>query len=103
MNWNTAKNKGISLAFVRVSHGSGYDTSYATNISGARARGILVGEYHFATPTFSPSNAVTEADFFLAAAKQYVVGGFLPPVLDVEQGGVNTDAGRTQLSNWVND
>jgi GH25 family lysozyme M1 (1,4-beta-N-acetylmuramidase) len=103
INWATTKSRGISFAFVRVSHGTGYDSSYATNISGARAQGILVGEYHFGTPVFSPSNAVSQADFFLAKAKQYIVGGYLPPVLDVEQGGVATTQGRANLSTWVND
>src|SRR5688572_8880878 len=102
INWPQVKAAGKEFAFIKATEATGYvDPRSAGNVAGARAAGVLVGVYHFARST--SNTAVAEAQHFLNTARSYVAPGFLPPVLDLEVGGVNTTAGKAFLSNWAND
>jgi autotransporter-associated beta strand protein len=98
--WNNAFNDadgdGIAykFAFVRAAYGlTTNDTQFYTNISRATTAGLLVGSYHFVTPTTTANNAVDEANHYLTQAGMYMKPGYLLPVLDLESG-----SGMTQLA-----
>ena len=89
INWASVKNAGIKFAFMKATQGNTYvDPKFATNLTGAKAQGILVGPYHFCdlnTDTTNANDAINEANHFLDVIKPYYQNGlYLPPVADVE-------------------
>ena len=102
INWPQVKAAGKEFAFIKVTQGTSYvDPRSAANVPNARAAGVLVGVYHYAD--IAGNSPVAEAEHFLNVARNYVRPGYLPPVLDLETGGVNSSAGRAALSQWAND
>jgi GH25 family lysozyme M1 (1,4-beta-N-acetylmuramidase) len=109
INWNSVRNAGIQFAFCKVSDGYGdYDSTYATNLSGAIAAGIPVGPYHFAYPDTgkaNPLDAANEANYFVDLIEPYYQGSglMLRPVLDLERlaGVGSTSQERAFLSQWT--
>lgn len=96
INWSQVYGSGRVFAFIKATEGTGYTDPYlTTHTSGAKAAGLLVGVYHFARPDLGNSGT-TEANWFVSAAGQYMTGGHLPPVLDLESTGGN-------LAAWSND
>src|SRR5439155_15737828 len=86
------------------------DPSFAGNIAGAHAAGMLAGPYHFArVDRYDPldpmglsgnlSSPEDEANHFLQIAGAYMAPGYLRPVLDLETGNSNTS--KTQRTDWV--
>jgi len=100
--WNNAFNDadgdGVAykFAFVRALYGFGSDadTQFTTNISRATTAGMLVGSYHFVTPT--TTDGATEASNYVAKAGMYMKPGYLLPVLDLESGNNLSTAALTQ-------
>jgi GH25 family lysozyme M1 (1,4-beta-N-acetylmuramidase) len=97
IDWPQVAGAGKRFAVMRATLGQTYlDPMYATNHAGARAAGLQVTAYHFATPATSPGDAVLEADWFLQNAA--LLPGDLVPALDLEQtGGLSA----TDLQAWV--
>src|ERR1700712_1963808 len=88
INWNSVRAQGARFAFVKVSGGRPYKTSYAANdIGAARAAGLYVTGYHFARPRLPLSTATSDAREFAALMGNVQVAGTLPPVLDMETTG----------------
>jgi GH25 family lysozyme M1 (1,4-beta-N-acetylmuramidase) len=99
IDWAAARQAGVSFAFVQASRGTGLDCDvkpdscgpdplYAANYAAARAAGIRVGPYHRAfidpeTPAQTRTDALTEADVFLASVGT-LQRGDLRPVIDFE-------------------
>lgn len=108
IDWNQVYAGGRTFAFVRATHGSINDTKFLANIVGARDAGVLAGAYHFAVPVYDANydmpgaDPETEATRFLARARDFIVPGYLRPVLDVELGGGQTPVGAANLSAWSN-
>ncbi len=117
INWTQVKSSGKTFAFIRSTRGGSNaadlttsgrydDPTFITNITQAKATGLLVSAYHFAradTPLLNGSitqDAADEANHFLSIAGPYMAAGYLRPVLDMEAGGTQLSA--TQLSQWVN-
>ena len=89
-NWAEIRASGVTFAWTKATQGTNYsDPTLATNVANARSVGILIGAYHFATPTNNPGNtgAAAEAAHFWEVASNYIQGGssYLMPMLDVEQ------------------
>jgi GH25 family lysozyme M1 (1,4-beta-N-acetylmuramidase) len=100
INWTSVKNSGISFAFIKATEGIGFqDGLYPTNRTQAKAQGIVIGAYHFARPSTSPSAAargVAEANYFLNYAQP--AKGEFQAVCDFEvTGGLNP----TDLAAWL--
>ncbi len=109
-NWNSIDNAGKSFAWAKASEGTGFiDSTFTGNMNKGRNAGVYVGAYHFARPDLH-SNATLEAQHFLDVAQpngpnganNYLGTGYMRPTLDIETRGVNSTAGRTYLSNWIN-
>jgi|GEM_PF-3214707 len=99
INWSTAYQSGYHFAFVKATEGVGYtDTYFHNNMNNGSAAGLLMGAYHYATP--EQDDAIAEAEYFLQVAGDFMIQGYLRPVLDLEQG---SELGSTVLSNWVHD
>ncbi|HEX5470799.1 MAG TPA: glycoside hydrolase family 25 protein, partial [Lacipirellulaceae bacterium] len=96
--FNDADHDGIAykFAFVRAlyGYGSSPDSQFYTNISRATNAGLLVGSYHFVTPT--TTNGVNEANNYIVKAGMYMKPGYLLPVLDLESGNSLSQAALTQ-------
>src|SRR5688572_28512322 len=127
MNWTTARNQGLSFAFIRASRSDTLpDTQLANNMhptSGAKAKGLIVGVYHRALPfgnvndTRQDPGEPTDANYiepevdaqrFFNHGGPYMTAGYIRPVIDVEDGAilntaphVNADNTTTNLSQWV--
>jgi GH25 family lysozyme M1 (1,4-beta-N-acetylmuramidase) len=98
INWSSVASAGKQFAFQKATESNNYvDPTMTTNLSGGTGAGLLMGVYHFARPT--QNDAVTQANYFVDNAGQYMTGGFLHPVLDLEDG---SSLGKTALSQWVN-
>jgi GH25 family lysozyme M1 (1,4-beta-N-acetylmuramidase) len=107
IDWAQVKASGRDFAFIRASHGSLQDPKFLTNIVAAKAAGVLVSPYHYAVPVYdsaysiSGSDPVTDANYFLNMARNYIVPGNLRPMLDLELGGGETPVGATNLATWA--
>ncbi len=102
--WQQAYASGRVFAFTKADEGATNtynDATLVSNMTNGRTAGLLMGCYHFGRP--ESNTAVAEADHFVAVAANYVTGGYLRPVLDIETGGSSTTNGKTYLSNWIND
>jgi len=100
INWNLVKHDDISFAFIKATEGVDYeDRKFSKNLSEAKKAGIIVGAYHFCTPT-NIEDAVNEARHFIKVINKY--GGFdaldLPPVIDIEN---NQGLNKRQISKIV--
>jgi GH25 family lysozyme M1 (1,4-beta-N-acetylmuramidase) len=97
ISWPQVAGAGKRFAIMRATLGQAFlDPMYATNHAGARAVGMQVTAYHFATPSASSGDAVLEADWFVQNAA--LLPGDLVPALDLEQtGGLSA----TDLQAWV--
>jgi GH25 family lysozyme M1 (1,4-beta-N-acetylmuramidase) len=109
VNWTSMKNAGITFAYVKATEGVDFiDAQFTTNMTNAKAAGVLIGPYHFARPdsfNTNPSDAANEANDFVDAILPYYSGknNTLMPVLDMENlAGVGSTAQeKTFLSQWV--
>ena len=105
INWTAVKNAGYQFAFMKATQGTTYvDPTFATNRANATAAGIPVGFYDFCEVSTTASDAIAEANHFLASIKPlYLNGQYFPPVADVESFpvGLTTAQLQTATSNWV--
>ncbi len=96
--WQQVYNAGYVFAFVKATEGVGYtDSEFFDNITRAPQAGVLTGCYHFAHP--DSNSATAEADWFVDVAGPYIAGGYLRPVLDLEDG---SSLSTAALSDWAN-
>ncbi len=102
INWGSVKGAGITFAFARVSDGTGtLDTQFAANWKGMKANGIVRGVYQFFEPGEDPTK---QADLLLAQVKADgdFIAGDLPPVMDIEVTGGQTDATiQANMQTWL--
>jgi MYXO-CTERM domain-containing protein len=99
VDWATAHRAGIEFAFIRASDGTQYpDPKFAGYWAGARAAGVIRGAYQFFRPAEDP---IAQADLLLQAMGPLQPGD-LPPVLDVEVSGGQTQAQvRAAIRAWA--
>src|SRR5260221_9080760 len=101
IDWSGVAYDGKAFVIMKASQGQTFgDPNYATNHAGARAQGIRVGAYHFASPDSSANDATIEADSFVQ--KMAILPGDLNPALDLEQtGGLSPADLTTWVSAWL--
>ncbi|SFG64292.1 lysozyme [Desulfotomaculum arcticum] len=87
IKWDLVKNDGISFVYIKSTEGVDYiDPKFSINLQEAKKAGLIVGAYHFCTPS-SLKDAQDEAMHFNNVIRKH--GGIdeldLPPVLDIEK------------------
>ncbi|MEM9022809.1 MAG: glycoside hydrolase family 25 protein [Bacteroidota bacterium] len=97
-NWNELRGDGIAFAFAKATGGlTDTDPEFSTNWSNMKAAGIIRGAYHFYYAADDPEK---QADHFLSAITQLQPGD-LPPVLDLEEGGVSGTVDKAAYASGV--
>ena len=86
IDWEQAKNSGISFAFLKATEGHSIIDDYlGRNYTGCKENGLGIGLYHFMRAT-TTDEAIKEADYFIDVLDG--LGGIsaidIPPVLDIE-------------------
>jgi len=108
IDWTTLKNAyGITFGWAKASEATSTNaggTHFATYAKNARAAGVILGPYHFARYDLNQgtNGAVTEANFFWNAIKNYIKtdGLTLVPMLDMEY--TNTSGyTKATMSQWA--
>jgi lysozyme len=81
IDWTKAHAAGVEFAFMKATEGLTItDGTYATNLAGARAAGVIAGAYHFFRANL---DGTQQADFFVSVIGT-VPPDALPPVIDLE-------------------
>ena len=99
INWTAVRAQGARFAFVKLGEGNFYVNPYAhSDVPGARAAGLYVGEYHFGHPAAAAFHRHHGGNLFASQLGNIRTAGYLPPVLDIE-----TETGLTpaQVTSWV--
>ena len=94
VNWEQIKADKLTYAYTKATQGETYkDPNFERNISGANGAGLPIGAYHFYV---AADNSENQAEHFVTSISQVDVGD-LPPVLDLEQGGVSGTLDKDQF------
>jgi len=102
VTWSSVKNAGVVFGIARVSDGTGtLDSTFATNWKNMKSNGIVRGVYQFFEPGEDPTQ---QANLVISQVKS--AGGFdtgdLPPVMDMEVTGGQTDATiQSHMQTWL--
>jgi GH25 family lysozyme M1 (1,4-beta-N-acetylmuramidase) len=101
IDWTKVAASGKKFAVMKATEAQIYaDSQYPTWHPAARAVGIRVGAYHFASPSTTANDAVLEADWFVAHAA--LQPGDLNPALDLEaSGGLSVSALQSWVGSWL--
>jgi GH25 family lysozyme M1 (1,4-beta-N-acetylmuramidase) len=66
VDWGILKTHNVVAAIVKATDGPGsVDTMYQAHCEGAKAKGMVLGAYHFFRPWIDQSSIETQAQFFL--------------------------------------
>ncbi|HKG23872.1 MAG TPA: GH25 family lysozyme [Blastocatellia bacterium] len=85
VNWDEVKGAGSSFAFTKATEGlNTVDPMFAANWPAMKDAGLLRGAYHF---FHASEDATAQANHFMGIVR--LQPGDLPPVLDVESGGLD--------------
>jgi GH25 family lysozyme M1 (1,4-beta-N-acetylmuramidase) len=112
VNWTAVKNGGLTFAWTKATQGTGYVNPYfVSQENGAKAAGIYIGAYHYATPSVDTNitganSADSEAAHFWGTASNYVKygGAYLVPMLDWEDPDVTASQfTAAKLTAWANE
>ena len=103
INWALVAAAGKQFAIAKATQGQTYDDpTYATNRLGASSAGLRFGAFHFAAPSATLGDALTQADHFVAFARPRT--GDLIPALDLEStGGLGVTALQTWVRTWLDE
>ena len=83
IDWARVAKSDVSFAILKATEGGDYvDDTFARNLAGARAAGLVVGVYHFFT--FCRPGTEQAKNFLAAVPTDQPM---LPPVVDIEFGG----------------
>ncbi len=98
INWNqVAQNKKIKFAFIKATEGKNYkDKYFQTNWNGASEAKLYKGAYHYFTTTSSGKEQANNFIKLVPAEK-----GCLPPVIDIEENGLNKENFKKELSDFI--
>lgn len=102
VKWNDIKRDGVDYAYIKASEGGTFkDPMFKTNRSLTKKNNIFSGAYHFYVAGNDP---IKQAQNFIAAVEKLEPGD-LPPVLDLEQGGIkgsiNKEAYSKNTLKWL--
>ncbi|MBP0725784.1 InlB B-repeat-containing protein [Bacillus sp. RG28] len=106
IDWKQVKNSGIAFVYAKASQGTTYtDPMFSTNVQGARAAGLPIGAYHYASPSapYSPDDAKAEAQYFVNVMTNGGMGDFgdIMPVLDLEQPATTGTLTSDEIASWA--
>lgn len=94
IDWMELENE-LSFVFIKATAGVTYtDPSFESHWSKASKTDLLKGAYHF---YYTADDPVQQAEFFIDQVLNQYQGNNLPPVIDIETDGINTDITPTQL------
>ena len=80
IDWGRVAKSDVAFAILKATEGGDYvDETFARNLAGARAAGLVVGAYHFFT--FCRPGAEQAANFLGAVPRD---SPMLPPAVDIE-------------------
>jgi lysozyme len=92
VNWDEVKKANIQYMYTKATQGEdGVDPKYKRNRAGAVTAGLYHGAYHFYMADDDP---VKQADLFIKTVKP-LNDHSIPPVLDLEQGGMTSNIKTT--------
>jgi len=95
IDWNKVKADNINFVFVKATGGQTYiDPSFKQHWTNVKNAGLMRGAYHF---YYTKDDPTTQANFFISNVLSVSTANDMPPVLDIESGGVNTDISVAQL------
>ncbi|MDI2027971.1 lysozyme [Saccharopolyspora sp. TS4A08] len=106
VDWGRAWADGARFAYVKATEGTGFRSdSFAGQVQGAAAVGMVRGAYHFALP--DRSTGAAQAHFFVDNGGGWAPGtGTLPGVLDIEHnpyGDTCFGLDPVAMSHWIAD
>lgn len=97
VNWDEIKKAGIIFVYDKATEGETYiDPKYARNRLGAHEYDLLHGSYHFFESDDDPKK---QAELFLSVIDHK--SGDMPPVLDLEDGGIKGEVSTEDFSKNV--
>jgi lysozyme len=100
IDWPRVASTDVRYVIMKATQGAHeVDPSYAMNLAGASANGLVVGSYHVAEPGTAKDDAVNEADHFLATARN--APGDILPVLDIEHPTLSVRRLQSWVQDWV--
>jgi lysozyme len=80
INWGKVAKSDVAFAILKATEGGDYvDETFARNLTGAKAAGLVVGAYHFFT--FCRAGTEQAANFLKVVPRNMPM---LPPVVDIE-------------------
>lgn len=102
INWQEIKENNISFAYAKATEGNTYvDLKFHQNWENMSTAEISKGAYHFYT---TDSDGDSQAIHYINTVKE-IKKGDLPPVLDLEQGGlkakVTVEEYQNEVMNWL--
>ncbi len=87
IDWTDIKNDNVQYAYIKATEGTDFkDPKFSVNWTEAKKNNIYRGAYHFYETGDDP---IQQAKNFLETIGQFEAGE-LPPVLDLEAGGIQT-------------
>jgi lysozyme len=103
VNWEEIKANNITFAYTKATQGHTYvDSKFHQNWSDMTTAGIARGAYHFYS---TESNGKSQAEHFINTVGEVKIGD-MPPVLDLEQGGINGTVDvklfQQEVMSWLN-
>ncbi|MBO0728276.1 MAG: hypothetical protein J2P57_03390, partial [Acidimicrobiaceae bacterium] len=83
IDWASVAGAGYTFAFIKATEGTYYiNPYYSQDLVSAKASGLYVAAYHFATP--DTTDGATQADYLLDSAQYTNDGRTFAPALDIE-------------------
>lgn len=99
INWPAVYAAGKVFSFARSTLGyNTKDAKFPLNMQNGKNAGVKMGAYHVAYP--KNNTAITEANYFLSIAGDFIGSDYLPPALDLEPDLVES-LGISTLTTWV--
>lgn len=97
INWEALKEEELSFLFIKATSGNKHvDEQFLLHWDNARANDYKIGAYHFYYSTHSPEK---QARHFIHEVLPHSLQKDLPPVLDIEKGGIQHDITSEQIKN----
>lgn len=97
INWEDVKNQDFKFVFIKASEGNDFvDDCFIENWDNSNEAGILRGAYHYFT---TGSSGAEQAENFISVVP--VEDNSLPPVIDIEEGGLSKEKFRNELRDYI--
>lgn len=99
INWkDVSKNKKYKFVFIKATEGNDFrDKLFLKNWKESKDNNMLHGAYHFFT---TGSSGLEQAQNFISVVPKE--NGTLPPVIDIEVGGLSKDVFQKELKSYIN-